>query len=94
MFGLRLIRVIGPSMQPTLRNGQIWCASRGSIRPGHLIVFREPGRPALLTVKRAVSRNPDGWWVEGDNQDSSRDSRHYGPVADGEIVAILRFRVR
>jgi signal peptidase I len=94
MFGLRLIRIIGPSMEPTLRNGQIWCASRGRVRPGQLIVFMEPGRPSLLTVKRAASRNPDGWWVAGDNQDMSRDSRDYGPILDSEILAILRFRVR
>jgi type IV secretory pathway protease TraF len=94
VFGLRLIRVIGPSMEPALRNGQVWCASRGRVRPGRLIVFLEPGRPSLLTVKRVVSPHPNGWWVEGDNRDASRDSRHYGPVANDDVVALLRFRVR
>jgi nickel-type superoxide dismutase maturation protease len=94
VFGLRLIRVIGPSMEPALRNGEVWVASRGRVRPGSLVVLCEPGRPALLAVKRAIAQHEDGWWVSGDNPASSRDSRHYGPVAPKDIVAVLRFRVR
>lgn len=94
MFGWRLIRVVGPSMEPTLRNGQIWGASFGSIHPGSLVVLREPDRPGMLSVKRVISREQDGWWVEGDNADESRDSRHYGVVPTDTIVALLRFRLR
>lgn len=83
------VRVIGPSMEPSLSNGQVVWARRGGVRPGRLVVFEEPGRPGLVVVKRACERRGDGWWVEGDNPDASTDSRTYGPIDDAVIWGSL-----
>jgi phage repressor protein C with HTH and peptisase S24 domain len=80
-------------MAPTVRDGDqlvvVWGAP---VRPGDLVVVRRPD-PVSLTVKRALRRTPAGWWVEGDNPDASTDSRHYGAVVDGDLVArvVLRY---
>jgi nickel-type superoxide dismutase maturation protease len=93
MWLLRRVRVIGPSMEPSVRNGQTWLCTMGRVRPGHVVVFREPGRPELLSTKRVIRRQGHGWWVEGDNPAASRDSRNFGPVAPAEIRGVLRWRI-
>jgi nickel-type superoxide dismutase maturation protease len=73
-------------MVPTLRAGdRLLVRWGGPVRPGELAVVRRPD-PVGLTVKRAVRRTAGGWWVEGDNPYGSTDSRHYGPVADADVV--------
>jgi len=59
-----------------------------------VVVFREPGRPNLLAVKRIVRSTGDAWWVEGDNLSASRDSRHFGPIERASITGIVRRRLR
>jgi nickel-type superoxide dismutase maturation protease len=88
-----VIRIIGPSMAPALENGQLWLMTPGRIRPGRIVVFTEPGRPELLSVKR-VRRGVDAdWWLEGDNPAHSTDSRDFGPVPRSMIHGIVRLRV-
>lgn len=95
MIGLLRIRVIGPSMEPALRNGQFCWARRGGLRPGRIAVFREPGREELISVKRLVRQEGSLWWVEGDNRDQSTDSRAYGSVdASAFLGTLLRSRKR
>jgi nickel-type superoxide dismutase maturation protease len=93
MWLLRRVRIIGPSMEPALRNGEFWLSTIGRVRPGRVIVFREPDRPELLSIKRVIRRQGRGWWVEGDNPAASRDSRDFGPVAATEIRGVLRWRM-
>ncbi|MQA87992.1 MAG: nickel-type superoxide dismutase maturation protease [Streptosporangiales bacterium] len=84
----------GYSMLPALHPGDYLLVRRGTrVRAGHVVLVRHPQRPTLLTIKRAVRRGGDGWWVEGDNPDASDDSRTYGPVDDGAIVGrvVLRY---
>lgn len=88
------VRIVGPSMEPAVRNGQRWLCSTGRIRPGQVIVFTEPDRTGMLAVKRVIRRESGGWWVEGDNEQMSRDSRAFGPVADHLVIGILRLRLR
>jgi phage repressor protein C with HTH and peptisase S24 domain len=84
--------VQGPSMAPTLRHGDAVMVRLGGrpIRPGDVVVARFLTRPDLLVVKRAVRREPDGWWVVGDNEFVTDDSRVYGAA---EIVGrvVLRY---
>jgi nickel-type superoxide dismutase maturation protease len=83
------VLVRGPSMVPTLRDGDALLVRRGgrAIRPGDVVVAAFRSRPDLLVVKRAVRAEQNGWWVRGDNALASDDSRTYG-VADvlGRVV--------
>ena len=83
------VRVVGPSMEPALANGQVVWARRGGVRPGRIAVFPEPGRPELMVVKRVVRVHDQGWWVEGDNADASTDSRAYGAIAETAIIGTV-----
>jgi phage repressor protein C with HTH and peptisase S24 domain len=89
----RLLAVLvrGPSMVPTLRDGDALLVLRhGRVRPGQVVVGRFRSRPELLVVKRAVRPESDGWWLEGDNAFVTDDSRAFG-VADVIGPAILRY---
>jgi len=80
--------VQGPSMAPTLKHGDaVLVRRRTRVRPGEIVVARFRTRPELLVVKRAVHEQDGGWWVRGDNDLVTDDSRVYG-VADviGKVV--------
>jgi phage repressor protein C with HTH and peptisase S24 domain len=69
-------------MVPTLRHGDALLVRRGDrVRAGDVVVARFRSRPDLLVVKRAVRPQDHGWWVRGDNDLVTDDSRVYG-VAD------------
>jgi hypothetical protein len=44
-------------------------------------------------VKRAVRRDPDGWWVERDNPAEGVDSWSVGAIPDADVVARVLGRV-
>jgi nickel-type superoxide dismutase maturation protease len=76
------VLVRGPSMAPTLHSGDALLVRRGGrVRAGDIVVARFRSRPDLLVVKRAVREQDGGWWVRGDNDFGTDDSRVYG-VAD------------
>jgi phage repressor protein C with HTH and peptisase S24 domain len=78
-------------MAPTLRDGDALLVWRGGrVRPGDVVVARFRSRPDLLVVKRAVGMRDGGWWVRGDNEFVTDDSRAYG-VADVIGRVILRY---
>jgi hypothetical protein len=79
-------------MAPTLRHGDAVLTWRGGrpVRPGDVVLARFYARPDLLVVKRAVRRDPTGWWLEGDNPLVTDDSRNYGP-ARVEARVVLRY---
>ena len=90
------VAVAGDSMRPTLVDGD-WLLCRRvrgafGVREGDLVVLERPDRPGLLVVKRAVRREAGGWWVEGDNAAASDDSRVFGAVPDGHVVARVAAR--
>ena len=95
MLGLTAVRIAGPSMEPALHSGDWWLVRTvGRIRPGDGLLLRHPARPDLLVVKRAVRREPDGWWVEGDNAEWSDDSRGFGAVPPDRVIGCLLLRYR
>jgi len=83
--------VRGPSMVPTLRHGDAVLVRRGvrDVRPGHVVLATFRSRPDLFVFKRVVRREADGWWLLGDNDLVTDDSRAYG-VAD--VVGRVVFR--
>ena len=85
------VLVQGPSMAPTLRHGDALLARRGGrVKDGDVVIARFRSRPDLLVVKRAVRAQDDGWWVRGDNDLVTDDSRVYG-VADVIGRVVLRY---
>lgn len=90
---LSAVAVAGDSMTPTLRPGDLLIIARtGRIRPGDLVMARRPDRPTLLLVKRVISAEMDGWWLEGDNPARSDDSRLFGPVPSDCVLGRVLFR--
>jgi phage repressor protein C with HTH and peptisase S24 domain len=88
---LQAVLVRGPSMVPTIQDGDLVLAWRGAaVRPGHVVLARFRSRPDLLVIKRVMRAVGDGWWVEGDNEFVVDDSRSYG-LADVEARVVLRY---
>ena len=90
-WGLLPVLVQGPSMAPTLHHGDALLAWSGgrSPRPGDVVVARFRSRPDLLVIKRVVRAAGTGWWLEGDNDVVTGDSRTYG---EADVVARALFR--
>ena len=85
-IGTVLVR--GPSMVPTLLDGDCLVVLRGgAVRPGSLVVGRFRSRPELLVVKRAVRAVDGGWELASDNPFVSGPSG----VADVEARVLLRY---
>jgi nickel-type superoxide dismutase maturation protease len=79
--------VRGPSMSPTLSDGDVVLVSlRARPRPGAVVLVGWPQRPGQLSIKRAVGRHGDGWWVLGDNPAASTDSRELGTATPIAVV--------
>lgn len=89
--------VSGRSMTPTLRAGdRLLVSYRRAPREGDLVVARLAD--GTVAVKRAAERRTtrDGspaWWLLSDNPDEGVDSRHRGPVADADVIAVTVARV-
>ncbi len=79
-------------MQPTLYDGDRLLVRHGAKpRVGQLIVVCLPD--GVVAVKRAVRREPAGWWVERDNPREGVDSWSVGEIPDEDVVAIVVCRV-
>lgn len=78
-------------MSPTLADGDVLAVRLGAVpRAGDVVLVRWASRPDQLSMKRAVHRDGDGWWVRGDNRFGSTDSRTLGPAT---VLGVARFRL-
>jgi nickel-type superoxide dismutase maturation protease len=92
---LGLAEVFNPSMVPTLRPGDRMVLCYGArVRAGDVVMLRHPFQHDLLIVKRVAERRAGGWWVLGDNPYVPNDSREFGVVPDGLVVARAVLRLR
>ena len=82
------VRVSGPSMVPTLYDGDVVVVRHTRrIRSGDIVLARFRDLPERLVVKRAVSPDGSGWHVRSDNESAGGDSRTHGPAdVVGRIV--------
>ena len=93
MLPMTRVRIVGPSMEPALRNGEWWLVRRTlQVRAGDAALLVHPRRPDLLIVKRLVRLDDGGWWVLGDNPDNSEDSRQFGFVPEANVVGRVTLR--
>ncbi|HWC33658.1 MAG TPA: S24/S26 family peptidase [Mycobacteriales bacterium] len=92
---LRVALVRGPSMVPTLRDGDRVLVRMGPLRRtpvGRVVLVELPDRP--LSVKRLVALEADGSVrVEGDNEFGSTDSRTLGPQPAGAVRGVVLARL-
>ena len=90
-------RVRGESMVPTLRPGdRLILSYRRTPHAGELVVARLPD--GTVATKRAVERRTTdqgrpGWWLLSDNPASGVDSRHYGAIAEEDLLAVVVMRI-
>jgi hypothetical protein len=79
-------------MQPTLYDGdRLLVIHAGCPRPGRLLVVRLPD--GVVAVKRAVRREPGGWWVQRDNPSEGVDSWSVGAIPDPDVLAVVLLRM-
>lgn len=92
------VRIDGASMVPTLAP-EDWAlvVTPRTYDRGDVVVVEHPGRPGYEMVKRLAGvpgdtigdrvLGEDEWWVQGDHEASSTDSRHFGPVRRAGLKA-------
>jgi nickel-type superoxide dismutase maturation protease len=98
------VEVEGESMAPTLEPGDYLVAVRPRrVRRGSLVVVEHPQRAGYEMVKRVAALpgervedrilGTDEYWVIGDKEDGSTDSRTFGAVPAGAIRGrvVLRY---
>jgi len=86
----QIVRVAGPSMVPTLYDGDVIVVRHGApIRPGDVVLARFRSLPDRFVVKRAERPEGAGWLLRSDNDAAGGDSRSHG-VADVSARVVLR----
>ncbi len=88
------MRVSGPSMVPTLRDGDVVLArtvGRGRVRVGDVVVGRYRSMPERLVVKTVAGARGDGWLLASANAAAGGDSSVHG-VADVLARVVVRLR--
>ena len=87
----RTVLVHGPSMLPTLREGDCLLIRGGArVIPGDVVVARFRERPSLLVVKRAVEERDGGWLLASDNPAVEGHGLTSG-LGDVEAKVVLRY---
>ena len=87
------LKVVGRSMLPLLKPGEeilidSYIYRKSSPQINDLVVTIHPYQPNITIVKRIVSIEKDGkYFLLGDNQRESIDSRHWGSIERSKILA-------
>ncbi len=87
----QMVRVAGPSMVPTLYDGDVVLVRHGArVRHGDVVLARFRTMPDRFVVKRVERPDGDGWLLRSDNDATSGDSRSHG-IADVLGRVVLRW---
>jgi len=91
-----IARVLGNSMYPTLKNGQVLLCSKVSVKlgifkEGHIYVYHSPSDYDKFVIKRLIEKRGNDLYFLGDNPSESLDSRDYGYVKTENIIAKVLF---
>jgi len=84
-------------MRPLLREGDLlWVSYAARPAPGDVVLARFPD--GTVVVKRAAGRRTTrtgepAWWLLSEDPDQGVDSRHRGPVAERDVLAVVRLRL-
>ncbi|MEO6513409.1 MAG: S24/S26 family peptidase [Candidatus Saccharimonadales bacterium] len=83
---LLLRRVVGASMLPTFRQGEIVVGSTNvaDVQVGDVVMVEHDG---LEKIKRVADVRPGEVYVLGDNPSASSDSRSFGWLSQGSVKA-------
>ena len=92
------VAIEGPSMAPALLPGDwVLVVTPRSYRAREIVVVEHPGRPGYEMVKRICglpgdtidgrALGEDEYWIEGDFEQASTDSRQFGPVTTEALKA-------
>lgn len=77
-------RVVGDSMKPTLKDGQIVFAhTMRNFRVGQVVIIFVKGKSVIKRISEI--ENNGRVYLLGDNEKESTDSRSYGSVVDSKI---------
>ena len=96
----KVVELRGDSMAPTYNEGD-WLlfigfpANAKSLLGKVILIRRASGAGSdFLQIKRAIRFDGANIWVEGDNKESSTDSRSWGAISSDEVIGKLLFRYR
>lgn len=83
---LLLRRVVGASMWPTFKQGEIVVGSTNvaDVQVGDVVMVEHDG---LEKIKRVADVRPGEIYVLGDNPSASSDSRNFGWLSQGSVKA-------
>lgn len=92
-FPFGIVKVSGNSMLPTLKPGQYCLVSPlpyyfSKPKPGDIIVAALPNKEVIKRIKTA---NTEGYFIVGDNENESTDSRNFGLIKGNKILAKIVF---
>jgi nickel-type superoxide dismutase maturation protease len=80
-------RVVGDSMQPSLKPGQIVVGlPHKKPNPGQVIIVKHEGREL---IKRLQKVNSNKLFITGDNKTQSSDSREFGWISGDSLLATV-----
>lgn len=85
--------VLSESMRPSINAGDVVSVQRATtedVRPGMVILARNPARPGQLLLHRVVGRTGDGRLITKGDANREPDAT---AVAPGDLVGIARMRI-
>ncbi len=96
MLVLARFKVIGHSMEPLIKNGAAVLVSNcpywfKNPQINDIVAFKDKSGKVL--VKRIAKVNNEKYFVEGDNNSDSLDSRSFGYISKKQIIGEMIYKL-